>query len=102
MIGDVSVSPYPSTTRAPVICSNFSATASGSGAAPDMQARIDLRSNPCVSSLSLIAMYSRGTPGNSVGFSFWISFSVISSSNRGRSTSFAALYSPTFMHTVMP
>src|SRR6266511_2387603 len=44
VIGEVSVSPYPSATFDPVIDSNFSATASGSAAAPDRQARIDVRS----------------------------------------------------------
>src|SRR5881396_1893400 len=100
VIGDVSVRPYPSTSLAPVIDSNFSATARGSGAAPERHARIDVRSYFGVSFPSLMAMYSRGTPGNIVGFSFWITFSVGSSWNWGIRTSFAALYTPTFIATV--
>ena len=54
--GEVSVSPYPSTRRPPVIASNFSATATGSGAAPEKHARIEDRSYFEVSSDSLMAM----------------------------------------------
>ena len=38
----------------------------------------------------LSAMYMRGTPGNSVGFSFDIAFSAMSISKRGSRISFAA------------
>jgi hypothetical protein len=54
--GEVSVRPYPSTSRPPVIFSNFSATATGSGAAPEKHARIEERSYFLDSSDSLMAM----------------------------------------------
>ena len=49
-----------------------------------------------------MAMYSRGTPGNSVGFSRWMDSSVAFSSNRTSRISFAATKTPTFMATVIP
>jgi hypothetical protein len=72
--GEASVSPYPSkSTAPPVISANRSATAVGKGAAPEMHAFTDRRSNFATSGDSLIALKKRGTPGTNVGFSLSIS-----------------------------
>ena len=55
VIGEHSVSPYPSTKPPPVSRSNFSATDSGNGAAPEMHALIEPRSYLRASSASLSA-----------------------------------------------
>ncbi len=102
MTGEVSVSPYPSTSRPPESFSNFSATATGSGAAPEKHCFMDERSYFCVSGDSLMAMKMRGTPGNIVGFSVWTAFSAMSSSKRGRRISFSALLMATPMIALSP
>ena len=99
-MGEHSVNPYPSTRPPPVSRSNFSATDSGNGAAPEMHALIDPRSYFRASSASLSVRYSRGTPGKNVGFSRWISFRHCFRSNRGSIASFAARRMPTFIATV--
>ena len=53
-----------------------------------------------VDGFSFSAMYIRGTPGNSVGFSFAIAFSTMSMSKRGISTSLAAFVIAKFIASV--
>ena len=66
-----------------MIWANRSATAVGSGAAPEMQAFTERRSNFAASGDSFNALNRRGTPGTNVGFSF-----EISSNTRCRSRGF--------------
>jgi hypothetical protein len=72
----------------------------GRGAAPEMHALSDARSCFGVRGSSFSAMYMRGTPGNSVGFSFDIALSAMSISNLGNSTSFAAFVIAKFITSV--
>ena len=44
VIGDVSVIPYPSTSRPPVTCSHSSTVAGGSDIAPEIAYRMEVRS----------------------------------------------------------
>ena len=83
-----------------MISSNRFATAIGSGAAPEMHAFSEARSCLGVRGSWLSAMYMRGTPGNSVGFSFAIAFSAMSISKRGSRISFAAFVIEKFMTSV--
>src|SRR2546428_628015 len=74
--GDASVSPYPSTRRPPVAASNCFRTSFGSGAAPEMHARIERRSYFARFGLRRIAMYIVGTPGKMPGFALLISLRI--------------------------
>ena len=84
-----------------MISANRSATAVGSGAAPEMQAFTERRSNLAASGDSLSASNRRGTPGTKVGFSFDISSRTrCRSRGFGIGTIFPAISTATFIVSI--
>ena len=73
----------------------------GKGAPPDMQVLIEVRSKLPGFGWFTMAVYMVGTPGNSVGFFFVMSWSTGSSSKRGRMTMEPPMAMVKFITTVI-
>ena len=99
--GEVSVSPYPSTSVQPVNRSKVFLTSTGRAAPPEMQYLMDERSYLSRSPLPLIAVYMVGTPGKSVGPRLCMVSSTCCTSKRGRSTISAAISTAMFIAVLM-
>jgi hypothetical protein len=100
--GEVSVSPYPSTSSAPDSRSNCSCTSAGSRAAPDTHTRRLDRSCRRACGPSASARNTVGTAGSIVGRQRSTAANSSSTSKRGSSTSVPASRTVAFRHTVMP
>ncbi len=86
----------------PVNASKRCRVSSGNGAPPDMQKRIDDRSNVPCSAMLLNVAKRLGTPGKSVGFLLTISFNNCGRSKLGSNIISKPSATQRFMLVVMP
>src|SRR5690606_18666985 len=98
--GDVSDSPYPSTSLQPVTASNRSLTSTGKAAPPERQYFSEEKSRFLNFGWFIKALKRVGTPGITVGLVAAISWIASSSTKRGIMMSSAALAIPKFKTTV--